>query len=67
MSSCATRDDIIHALCDACMQASWQPYIYMACQELLMDVPFTHAEQYLSKITASHFRTLNTDFATGTC
>ena len=25
-----------------------------------MDVPFTQAEQYLSKITASHFSTLNT-------
>ena len=28
-----------------------------------MDLPFTQAEQYLSKITASHFSTLNTDFA----
>ena len=28
-----------------------------------MDVPFTKAEQYLSKITASHFSTLNMDFA----
>ena len=25
-----------------------------------MDVPFAQAEQYLSKITASHFSTLNT-------
>ena len=24
------------------------PYVYVACQELLMDVPFTQAEQYLS-------------------
>ena len=44
------------------MQASWPPYVYVACQELLMDVPFTQAEQYLSKITASHFSTLNTKF-----
>ena len=28
-----------------------------------MDVPFTQAEQYLSKITASHFNTLNTKIA----
>ena len=28
-----------------------------------MDVLFTQAEQYLSKITASHFSTLNTKFA----
>ena len=28
-----------------------------------MDMPFTQAEQYLSKITASHFSTLNTKIA----
>ena len=28
-----------------------------------MDVPFAQAKQYLSKITASHFSTLNTKFA----
>ena len=28
-----------------------------------MDVPFAHAEQYLSKLTASHFSTLNTKIA----
>ena len=28
-----------------------------------MDVPFTQAEQDLSKITASHFNTLNTKLA----
>ena len=28
-----------------------------------MDVPFKQAKQYLSKIAASHFSTLNTDFA----
>ena len=28
-----------------------------------MDVPFMQAEQYLSKLTASHFSTLNVDFA----
>ena len=28
-----------------------------------MDVPFTQAKQYLSKLTASHFSTLNMKFA----
>ena len=28
-----------------------------------MDMPFKQAKQYLSKITASHFSTLNTQFA----
>ena len=28
-----------------------------------MDVPFAQAEHYLSKITTSHFSTLNMDFA----
>ena len=31
------------------MQASRPPYVYMARQELLMDVPFTQAEQYLER------------------
>ena len=30
-------------------QASWPPYVYVARQHLLMDVPFVQAEQYLSK------------------
>ena len=28
-----------------------------------MDMPFAQAERYLSKVTTSHFSTLNTDFA----
>ena len=28
-----------------------------------MNMPFTQAEQYLSKLTASHFSTLNMDFS----
>ena len=28
-----------------------------------MDVPFTQDERYLSKLTTSHFSTLNADFA----
>ena len=46
--------------CSTCTQASQLPYVYMACQKLLMDMPFAPAEQYLSKLTASHFGTLNT-------
>ena len=41
----------------------WPPYVYVACQKLLMDMPFTQAERYLSKITASHFGTLNMKIA----
>ena len=41
------------------MQAHQPPYVYMACQKLLMDVPFAQAKLYLSKLTASHFGTLN--------
>ena len=39
------------------------PYVYMVHQELLMDVPFVQAKRYLSKLTASHFSTLNTKIA----
>ena len=53
----------MRTLCGAQMQASRPPYVYVACQELLMDVPFTQAGQYLSKLTASHFGTLNMRFA----
>ena len=56
-------DDIMCTWRGACMQASRPPYVYVACQELLVDTPFAQAEQFLSKITASHFSTLNTDFA----
>ena len=60
-------NDVMRALRSMGTQASQLPYVYMACQELLMDVPFAQAEQYLWKLTASHFSTLNTDFANGTC
>ena len=53
----------MHALRSVHMQASWLPYVYVAHQELLMDMPFMQAEQYLSKITASHFSTLNMKIA----
>ena len=56
-------NDIMHASRSVRMQASRPPYVYMACQELLMDVPFVQAKQHLSKLTASHFVTPNTRFA----
>ena len=62
-----TCNDVMCASQGMCMQASWPPYVYMAHQELLMDVPFAQAEQYLSIITTSHFTTLNTDFAKPKC
>ena len=52
MTSCAHR--VVHA----CRQAG-----HPTCQELLMDVLFAQAERYLWKLTASHFSTLNVDFA----
>ena len=58
-----TCSDIMRTLHGACMQASQLPYVYVACQELLMDMPFVQAELYLSKLTSSHFGTLNTRIA----
>ena len=56
-------NDVMRTSCSVRTQASQPPYVYVACQELLMDVPFAQAKQYLSKLTASHFSTLNTDSA----
>ena len=55
----AVTSDTHHAVC-ACRQAG-HPYTNMACQKLLMDMPCVPAERYLSKITTSHFSTLNTE------
>ena len=51
--------DVMHALCGTCTQASWPPYVYVACQKLLMDMLFAQADLYLSKLTTSYFGTLN--------
>ena len=56
VTSCA------HRVAHARRQASC-PYVNVAHQKLLMDMLFTPAEQYLSKITASHFSTLNMKIA----
>ena len=55
--------DIMRALRGMHMQASRPPCVYMAYQKLLMDMPCVSAEQYLTKLTASHFSTLNTKIA----
>ena len=47
-----------HGVVHACRQAVC-PYVNVACQKLLMDMLFTSAEQYLSKISTSHFSALN--------
>ena len=55
--------DVMCALRGVRTHASQQPYVYVACQELLMDMLFAQAERYLSRLTASHFSTLNAKFA----
>ena len=52
----------MHHATHAHMQAG-HPYINMACQKLLMDMPCAPAKQYLSKLTTSHFSTLNMKIA----
>ena len=42
----------------ACRQPG-HPYVNVACQKLLMDMPVAPAELYLIKVTTSHFSTLN--------
>ena len=48
----------MHCMAHTCRQAS-HPYENMACQKLLVDMPFMPAELYLIKSTTSHFSTLN--------
>ena len=63
VTACAVMS-CAHHVVRACRQASHPKlYSYVACQELLMDVPFAQAELYLPKITASHFSTLNMKIA----
>ena len=53
VTSCA------HCPVHACRQAG-HTYVNVVCQKLLMHMLFTPAKLYLSKLTASHFSTLNT-------
>ena len=57
VTACAVTS-CTHHVVHTCRQASC-PYVYVVCQKLLMDMPFMPAELYLSKLTASHFSTLN--------
>ena len=52
----------VHRAVHACRQAH-RPYINVEHQKSLMDMPCMPAERYLSKITASHFSTLNMKIA----
>ena len=40
-------------------QASQPPYVNMAAQKSHMDMPFVPDELYLTKLSTSHFSTLN--------
>ena len=61
VTTCSVTSCVHHAL-HARRQAVC-PYVNVADQKLVMDMPFTSAELYLRKITASHFSTLNTKIA----
>ena len=61
VTACAVTSSMHHAA-HARRQAGC-PYVNVACQKLLMGMPFTPAELYLRKLTASHFSTLNTKIA----
>ena len=52
----------MHHMAHSHRQASC-PYVYMAHQKLLMDMPLVLAKLYLSKLTTSHFGTLNMKIA----
>ena len=61
VTTCAVTSCMQHAV-HACRQARC-PYENVACQKLLVDMPFMPAELYLIKSTTSHFSTLNTRIA----
>ena len=52
----------MHCVVHAHRQAG-RPYVNMACQKLLMHTPFMPAKLYLTKLTTSHFSTLNMKIA----
>ena len=61
VTACAVTS-CMHCAVHACRQAG-HPYVNMACQKLLTDMPFRPAELYLRKLTGSHFSTLNMKIA----
>ena len=52
----------MHHMAHTCRQAGC-PYVNVAHQKLVVDMPFTSAALYLRKLTASHFSTLNMKIA----
>ena len=61
VTACAVTSCTHRAAC-ACRKAGYA-YINVACQKLLMDMLCAPAKLYLSKLTASHFSTLNMKIA----
>ena len=61
VTACAVTSST-HCMVHAHRQAGC-PYVNMACQKLLMHMPFAPAELYLTKLTALHFNTLNMKIA----
>ena len=51
-----------HHVVHPCRQGG-HPYVNVACQKFLMGKLFAPAKLYLTKLTASHFSTLNMKFA----
>ena len=52
----------MHCVAHACRQAD-HPYVNVTWQKLLMHVPLAPAKLYLTKLTTSHFSTLNMKIA----
>ena len=61
VTACAVTS-CMHHVAHAQRQAGC-PYVNLACQKLLMHMPFAQAELYLTKLTSSHFSTLNIKIA----
>ena len=57
VATCAVTSCAYHAV-HTCRQAT-HPYVNVVHQKLLMDMPFAPTELYLTKLTTSHFGTLN--------
>ena len=61
VTTCAVTSCMHHSV--HARRQSGHPYVNVACQKLLMGMPFMAAELYLSKLTTTHSSTLNTKIA----
>ena len=61
VTACAVMS-CVHCVAHACRQAGC-PYVNVVYQKLPMDMQFIPAKLYLTKLTASHFSTLNMKIA----